>query len=412
MTFDRQIIFAGSVNAGSKASVSGQGEGIYSLLLSEDGSLTRISSIPSRNSGIITSYGNRYIYAANEEKDFGGLNGSGGGVSAYRIEADGSLTFLNSSISYGSRTSYVSVSESGRYLLAANHGSHTTVTCSYEQDESGSWVLRRGFDDSSVAVFAIREDGSIGQLTDLKVFKGSGYWCHGGGQSTVHFHCVKIRGSLICAMSRGSDEIVLFHLNEADGKLEDPKRIRTRYGYAPRHAVFHPFKDCLYVVNENYPSVSVYQIDEENTDLSEIQLIGTMDEAYYNDRPLPFFTKPHADKEEVNTSAFGDRGAAMCSDIHISPDGRHVYVSNRRFSSSGSLSVFDVQKDGALSLVQVFPLEGKDPRGFNIDQNCTFLIIGLLDQNLAQVFGLDENGRITEKISELRIGSPSSFITG
>jgi hypothetical protein len=39
----------------------------------------------------------------------------------------------------------------------------------------------------------------------------------------------------------------------------------------------------------------------------------------------------------------------------------------------------------------------------------SFLIVGLIDQNLAQVFRLDEEGRIAELINELETGSPSSF---
>lgn len=409
MKYQEQIIYAGSVNASAKASVKGQGEGISTLRMDENGQLSRLFAMPSRNSGIITSYG-RFIYAANEEKDFGGLNGSGGGVSAYVRNEDGSLTFLNSSLSYGSRTSYVTVSESGKYLLASNHGSHSAVTCSYVQDAEGNWILKRGFDDSSIAAFELNQDGSIVKLTDLKVFKGSGYWCHGGGQSTVHMHCVKERHGLVYAMSRGSDEIVILALDEQSGKLEVKNRVRTRFGYAPRHACFHPVRNILYVVNENYPSVSVYRIDEENALLHEIQLIGTMDEEYYKERPLPSFEKPHADPHEKNTSAFGDRFAAMCSDIHISPDGKHLYASNRRFSSFGSLSVFDVHEDGSLSLKQVFSLKGKDPRGFNLSYDGKVLICGLLDQNLVQTFALNEDGFIDEMISELALNAPSSFV--
>ena len=409
MPIEKQIIYAGSVSAGAKASVSGQGEGIYTLCLDENGSLSRLSVIPSRNSGIITALHHQFVYAANEEKDFGGLNGSGGGVSAYQINEDGSLAFLNSSISYGSRTAYVYVSESGKYLLAANHGSHTTVTCSYVQDENGKWVLKRGFDDSSVALFKLNSDGSIGELSDLKVFKGKGYWCYGGGQSTAHIHCVKERNGFVYAINRGCDEIIVMKLDESDGKLEVKNHVKTRYGYAPRHADFHPSRNILYVVNENYPSVSVYEIDEEQASLCEIQLIGTMDEEYYKDHPLPSFTKPHCAEGETNTSAFGDRSAAMCSDIHISPDGKHLYVSNRRFASLGSLSVFDVHEDGTLSLKQLYGLSGKDPRGFQVSPDGSFLIVGLIDQNLAQVFRLDEEGRISELINELETGSPSSF---
>ena len=413
MKKDRIMIYAGSVSAGKgkpAASVTGNGEGIYTLQMKQDCSLEKTGSVYSENSGIITVWNGKYLYAANEAKDFTGLNGSGGGVSAYRIEEDGSLTFLNNSVSYGARTSYVSVSESGKFLLASNHGSHSTVTCHYVQDENGQWVLQRGFDDSSIAVFCLREDGSVGQLTDLKVFTGSGYWCHGGGQSASHLHCVKIRNDLVIACNRGADAIEVMRLDENTGKLTILERALTKPGLAPRHAVFHPFKNLLYAVNENYPCVSVFSVNEENGHLCELQTVPVMDDEYYRERPLPSFTKRHADENEQNTSGFGDRGAVMCSDIHFSSDGRHLYVSDRCFASQGSLSVLDIGEDGLLKLKQVYPLEGKDPRGFNVNRENTLLFVSLLDRNLIQVFRLDHDGQIAGKKEELEISSPCSII--
>ena len=405
------MIYAGSAGTPGKksGSVGGCGEGINVFAVDENMRTQLIQTEPADNAGIICCHQGNYIYAANEAKDFGGLNGSGGGVSAYRIEEDGRLTLLNTSLSYGSRTSYVSVSESGKYLLASNHGSHTTVTCSYEQDENGDWVLKRGFDDSSVAVFSLNDDGSIGKLTDLKVFKGSGYWCHGGGQSTAHLHCVIIRDDLVFACNRGSDEIEVLRLSEETGELEVLNRYQAEPAYAPRHAVLHPSKKILYTVNENYPSVSVYEYDMDGS-LKRLQLTGTMDEQYYTEHPLPSFKKRHADQDEANTSGFGDRTAVMCSDIHITSGGRHLYVSNRRFSSSGSITVFNVNEDGTLSFSKNIPLEGKDPRGFNLSEDGQYLFVSLMDKNIIQVFLLDENGLPQEKITDIPVNSPVSLI--
>lgn len=407
------ILYAGSISAGKgkpAASVIGSGEGIYTLKLDPDIQLLKLAGTACENSGIITEWNGKYLYAANETKDFTGLNGSGGGVSAFRIEADGSLTFLNDSVSYGARTSYVSVSESGKYLLASNHGSHSTVTCHYVQDENGKWILQRGFDDSSIAVFRLKEDGSIGELSDLKVFRGSGYWCHGGGQSTSHLHCVKIRKDLVIACNRGADAIEVMRLDEETGTLTVLERVLTKPGLAPRHAVFHPLKNLLYVVNENYPCVSVFEIDEVTGHLSERQTAKVMAEEYYTERPLPAFTKRHADEDEKNTSGFGDRSAVMCSDIHISADGKFLYTSNRRFSSKGSLTVFAVNEDGTIANRQVYELDGKDPRGFNINKENTLLFVSLLDRNLIEILELDEEGRITGKKAELEISSPGSIL--
>ena len=169
----KRMIYAGSVGTpeilsrGKKksGSISGRGEGVYSLFINENNEVQNMGVVYNDNAGIICiSHNGKYVYAANESRDFGGLNGSGGGVTAMRIRDDGTLEKINDSISYGSRSSYVSTSEDDRFLLVSNHGSHTVATCHYVLNEKGKYELKRGYDDSSLAVFALNEDGSIGEL--------------------------------------------------------------------------------------------------------------------------------------------------------------------------------------------------------------------------------------------------------
>ena len=150
---EEMMIYIGSVST-SSGSVTGRGKGIYTVKENSDHSMTHIQTISSDNAGIITaSADGRFIYAANESKSFGGINGSGGGVSAYRILEDGTLSLINDSVSYGSRTAYTAVTEDGKYLLAANHGSHTTVTCSYIQNEDGSWLDPPGDRGNGIVIY-------------------------------------------------------------------------------------------------------------------------------------------------------------------------------------------------------------------------------------------------------------------
>ncbi|MBR4470809.1 MAG: beta-propeller fold lactonase family protein [Erysipelotrichaceae bacterium] len=413
----KTFIYAGSVGTGKsgKGSISGSGEGVYSFLLEEDG-LRPINVAESNNAGIIcVSSDHKYIYAANETKDFdGGLNGSGGGVSAYRINEDGSLSKLNDSISYGSRTSNVAVSKDGRYLLCSNHGSHTTVTCSYVKDEEGRWILKRGFDDSSIASFHINEDGSIGELCDLKVFDGSGYWIYGGGQSTSHLHCVRVDDhGLVYGCNRGADEIEVLRLHE-DGTLTVLNRYKTEKGYAPRHMEIDKENDILYVCNENYPCVSVYRVDPNNGELTHLQTIATMDEEYMKKHPLPHFEKEHCGRDEKNTSGMKDPEIRMPSDLHLSYDKRFLYVSNRSMfnkDNNGSIACFKVNEDHTLSFIEVFELPGRDPRGFNTSQCDNHLIVGLCDANRICIYETDEEtGKITSLVNEIESASPASFV--
>lgn len=413
------IIYAGSVGTpaalgkkGSKGSISGCGEGVYTLEWDGASSLKVIDTSIADNAGIITkSSDGRFLYAANESKDFGGLNGSGGGVTAFAVDAEtGKLTKLNDSVSYGARTSYVSVTESGKYLLATNHGSHSTVTCHVEQDEKGNWKIVRGFDDSTLAAFRLNEDGSIQGLSDLKKFEGHGYWCHGGGQSTSHLHSVKVRKDLIFCGNRGADLVEVVRLNEEDGTLHVLNRYHTKPGYAPRHSDFHPTQDLLYVVNENYPCLTVYWFDPEDGSMRELQTVQSMPDEYYAVYPVPNHTKDEADPDEKNTCGMADRRRVMPSDIHVSHDGKHVYVSNRCFMSEGSIASYKVLDDGTLQYLGVTMLGGKDPRGFNITPDDRYLIVSIMEQNLVRIYELDEETGMPDKvIAEAQVNSAASF---
>lgn len=405
------MIFAGSVgNPFSKkkqtGSITGNGEGIYTL--DWDGKkLKKVIVKASNNASTITvSKVRKLLFAANEVRDFTGLNGSGGGVSAYRIQETGELSEINHCLSYGSRPAFVAVSDSDRYLLVANHGSHSSVTCHYVKNDMGKFVLERNFDDSSIAVFRIEEDGGIGELCDLQVMSGHGYWCYGGGQSTGHVHCVKMHHGFVYACNRGADEIEVFQLCEDSGKLEKVNVYHTRNAYAPRYLCFHPEKELMYVLYENYPALSVFSCTDGK--LKELQFIETMPEEYYDEYPLPVYLKKEADVDEKNTCGMVEKKRAMPSDIHMSQDGSFLCVSNRRFDGTGNLFCYKVCADGLLQRGYEIPLDGKDPRGFMITSDNQFIIVSLLDKNVAEVYALKND--IAEKVYVLSVDGISSFV--
>lgn len=409
-------IYCGSVgadptkkNAKLSSSISGSGEGIYTLEWNKE-ELKFKSVCYTDNAGIITiSHNGKYVYCANETKDFTGLNGSGGGVTAFEVKSNGALSKINDSVSYGSRTSYISINQTDKYLLASNHGSHTTVTCRYKKNKQGKWILNRGFDDSSIAVFKLNENGSIKELSDLKVFKGKGYWCYGGGQSTSHLHSVKINKSIIVSGNRGADKLEILKLDEQTGKLKLLNRYSTKPGFAPRHIDFHPSMNVFYVVNENYAVVTAYEYDNETGYVNLIGHYKTMNDAYYITNPIPNFKKKHANQDEINTSGLADYTRVMPSDVHVSPNGKFLYISNRCFKGTASIAVYFINENGSLKLVDIRNLDGGDPRGFALLDSKN-IIIGLCDKNKVQIFTIDEvTGILKEKKAEIDIKSPSSF---
>lgn len=400
------IIYVGSVG-NNKGFISGNGEGIYTLKL-EDEKLKLTGTQESVNPSILCfNHDKTVLYCVNETNRFAGCNGSGGGISAFLVKENGKFMKRNDSISYGSKPSYITVSQDQKYLFVTNHGSHSTVTCHYIPDEEGRFVLQRGFDDASLAVFRINEDGSIGSLLDLKVFENHGYWCHGGGQSTSHLHCVKERNGLIFCANRGADEIEVLTMHEDHLKVLNI--FQTRPAFAPRHIDLHPDKNLIYVANENYPCMNVYSYDPDGT-IRELQMLETMPSSYYEKHPLPAFEKREADENEVNNCGMSDLTLAMPSDIHITKDGRFVYISNRRFKGIGSIATFRTQEDGTLEYVQTTELDCGDPRGFQIIDD-QYLIIAECDQNTVSLYALDTDTGIPDQLlSKVHVNSPCSLL--
>lgn len=395
------LVYAGSITD-SNGSLNGKGEGIYGY--SFDGeTLQTVSVTRGKQTTIVRIYGN-HLYCTNESKDFTGLNGSGGGITCYEIQApEGTLKKLNDSISYGSRPSYLSVNKERSLLFVTNHGSHTTVTCHYVKNQEGKWELQRNFDDASLAMFSLNENGSIRQLEDLQIIHGKGYWCEGGGQSTSHLHCVKVKNNQIVCADRGADALEIFTVD--NHTLKYVARLSTPFAYAPRHICFDESGQYLYVLYENYPAMSVFR--EKGNAYEEIQRVKTMPEEYYKSFPLPVYDKPHCSVGERNTCGMADRRRAMPSDIHCVKN--HVYVSNRYWAGKGSICCFEKQEDGSLKAMETIETDGHDPRGFTVSSDGSYLFIGVCDTNRIEVYALDtETGKTVRKVCSISSPSPSS----
>lgn len=59
------------------------------------------------------------------------------------------------------------------------------------------------------------------------------------------------------------------------------------------------------------------------------------------------------------------------ADIHITPDGRHLYACDR---TASLITVFSVSEDGSVLSVEGFQPTEAQPRGFNIDNSGKYLI--------------------------------------
>lgn len=109
-------------------------QGIYTLAIDEHTAEMKIvRTIPAENSSYLCiDKDEKHLYATIESNSFHGIDG--GGVSAYQIDEDGNLTFINEQPTYGKLPCYVDVESD--YLYVSNYGEGTLVCYPLEQDGS------------------------------------------------------------------------------------------------------------------------------------------------------------------------------------------------------------------------------------------------------------------------------------
>ncbi len=217
--------------------------------------------------------------------------------------------------------------------------------CHLELDSTGRWLLVSNYSSGSVAVLPILADGALGEPADLVQHHGSGPDPQRQAEPHAHSATLAPGGRFVVVADLGLDQLLVYELDPSTGKLVLHAHAGTRPGAGPRHLAFHPGGRHLYAANELDSTVSVYDYDAANGTLSERQTLDT----------LP----PGAPHNQV-------------ADIHITPSGDRLYVSNR---GHNSIAVFDVGPDGRLAPVAIVPCGGDWPRNFALAPGGRFILV-------------------------------------
>lgn len=348
----------------------GHGEGIYVYELDpETGDMKETDHLRGfRNNSILSiSPDKRRLYATIEDKNYQDQWGAGGGVLALAFDAEkGKLSVLNERSALGACTSYISADPAGQYVLITNHGSGLDVITRVVPDGTGGYKIVNEYDDSTLVLFRLCGDGSIGEVCDLHKHEGKG-GLKVRGQMCSHLHSVNFDPSgqwgLVC--DKGCDRIYVYRMNREKGILEPSPRtvVHTRPGTAPRHLEFHPYAPYCFVNHETASAVTSYYFDAGT---------GTLREADYQ----PMIPMDPSVKAELIGDTYGSP-----ADIHVHPGGQFLYSSQRSSYHTGQgtdcIAVFRIDpENGRLERTSIAVMEGPCPRGFAIEPDGRFLYVG------------------------------------
>jgi 6-phosphogluconolactonase len=292
-TMSQITVYVGSYSAES-------GEGIYRFVFDDTtGELSACAdSVCAFNPSYLAFHEEkRILYAVLETGEFHGAKG--GGVAAYKVGSDGTLHLLNERPTGGLDPCFLAVNQSGSLLAAANYSS------------------------GSLSVFPLGQQGEIESCLLVEAHTGSGPDKERQEMPHVHFADFTPDGKYICAVDLGIDAVKFYRFEDNRLDEQESLRITLRPGSGPRHLLFRLGMRYVYIVTELSSEIAVF----ENT--------GTR----------------YEERQCISTLPTGFVGSSFAAAVHLSPDGRFLYASNR---GHNSIAAFQINGDGTLSLSPEF----------------------------------------------------------
>ncbi|ADO50158.1 lactonase family protein [[Enterobacter] lignolyticus] len=344
------------------------GEGLYRFTVDPGtGDLrdkTLVSQLPNA-AQLTVSHDGKTLYAASEVEK--------GVVQAWRIAPNGELTALNQVSSGGAGPVYLSLTPGGRHLLVANYVSGT------------------------IAVLPVKEDGSLGEASDTR--QDSGPAGAGKPEAAVegsfaisdhngpHAHMIAAdpQGKFVFSTDLGLDRIYQYRLDEATGRLtpNDPPFIAaSSKGAGPRHFVFTPKGDGLWLINEEASTLTHYRLDVAKGTLTEGKTVSSLPKEY--------------------------KGTSFAAGLALSPDGKQLYVANRLHNS---IAHFTVSADGQLVRQDDVWTRGDYPRTLTLDSKGGWLYaMNQRSDNITRFRVAPHTGKLTFEPGYTAVGSPSQMV--
>lgn len=209
--------------------------------------------------------------------------------------------------------------------------------CFMQVDATGQYLITSSYGKSAITLSRIEKSGEISIAPPVVYPTGL----------NAHAVLLDATNHFLFVTNLGSDQILQMLFNATTGEIQpnSPALVKTQTGSGPRHLRFSRDNKFLYTVNEYSGFVSVYAFDKASGTLTEKQSIL------------------------ASAKAFSEKPSA--AEIQISPNGRFIYVSERR---TNTLTQFSRNaKTGLLTYVQSVPTEVK-PRSFAISPDGRYLL--------------------------------------
>jgi 6-phosphogluconolactonase len=279
---------------------------------------------------------------------------------------------------------YQLVGRTGDLRLLNRQSSEGTASCFLNVDKTGKMLVVANYASGSVASLPVKADGALGEPASF--FQHTGSSVNLQRQKEPHAHCIVVSpdNKYAFACDLGTDQVRCYKLDPATAKLTPNATpfAKAPAGAGPRHLTFHPNGKRAYVINELANSVTVFDYDADAGTLTERQTISTL--------PADF------------------KGTSHCADLKITPDGRHLYGTNR---GHDSIAAYQIGDDGKLTLIGFEPSRGTGPQNLAITPDGHWLLCANMPGNNIALFAIDpKTGKLKPTGEPVPQTSPSCIM--
>ncbi|HET7671362.1 MAG TPA: beta-propeller fold lactonase family protein [Burkholderiales bacterium] len=318
-----------------------------------------------------------YVYVSNADD---------GCISIYEMRADGSLEPRGRAAAEKT-VGPLAVSPDRRWLIAATR-SHPCWAHSYSiengalrnigkaplpesfpyitLDRTGRFLLGASYGGDMVSVNAVAPDGRVGEA--LQVMPTA---------RKAHAIITDRSNRYVFVPHLGTDQVLQFLFDEKSGRLtaNTPPLVQLAAGHGPRHIRTSPDNRFVYLLNELTAVVTTFALED-----GRLRETGSASALAPDSRLVPGSPRPH--QNDVSNHIWA-------ADLHVTPDGRLLFASERTTSTINALRV----DGGKLTYLGSTATE-KQPRAFALDGAGRFMVVTGEKSDTISSYAIEASGAL------------------
>lgn len=303
--------------------------------------------------------------------------------------------------------SYLSVSADNKFLYAVNeNGTQSTVSAFKYDSASGKIsvinkndalgadpchlinddknVIAANYSGGSIVVYKKKADGGITEVQQLIQHEGKGP--NEARQEKAHVHMVTFSPDkkFVLVNDLGLDKVFIYKYNPTSKNeiLTLKGSVDVKKGSGPRHLTFSKDGKFVYLLQELDGTLTTLSYDKAGS----LKIIA-----------------------ETSILAKDFKGGTGAAAIKLSPDGKFLYLTDR--VDANTISVYKIQKNGSVELVEQQSTLGKGPRDFAIDPTGNYVLVGHQYTNDIVIFKRNATtGKLTDTGKRIELCSPVGLV--